>query len=132
MSIEAGDGTRVASASCRLAGTYIEQPTARTRRVYRPRWAIKIGADFRGVSGANGIVDLRNGLCFRRGRVRGSRRRRPPNPQRQRRRPTFPASRDASLPGVLAAARRHVGRFTFQVKAADPDTVPSVAVTFTV
>jgi len=29
-------------------------------------WGIKIGTDFRGMSDANGIVDLGNGLCFRR------------------------------------------------------------------
>jgi DNA invertase Pin-like site-specific DNA recombinase len=31
------------------------------------QWGIKIGTDFRGTSDANGIVDLGNGLCFRRG-----------------------------------------------------------------
>jgi DNA invertase Pin-like site-specific DNA recombinase len=30
------------------------------------QWGIKIGTDFSGNSGANGIVDLGNGLCFRR------------------------------------------------------------------
>ena len=30
------------------------------------QWGIKIGTDFRGMSDANGIVDLGNGLCFRR------------------------------------------------------------------
>jgi DNA invertase Pin-like site-specific DNA recombinase len=30
------------------------------------QWRIKIGTDFRDMSGANGIVDLGNGLCFRR------------------------------------------------------------------
>ena len=30
------------------------------------QWGIKIGTDFRAMSDANGIVDLGNGLCFRR------------------------------------------------------------------
>jgi hypothetical protein len=30
------------------------------------QWGIKIGADFRDMSDAGGIVDLGNGLCFRR------------------------------------------------------------------
>jgi hypothetical protein len=30
------------------------------------QWGIKIGMDFRDMSNANGIVDLGNGLCFRR------------------------------------------------------------------
>jgi hypothetical protein len=30
------------------------------------QWGIKIGTDFRDVSSADGIVDLGNGLCFRR------------------------------------------------------------------
>jgi hypothetical protein len=30
------------------------------------KWVIEIGTDFRGAGDANGIVDLGNGLCFRR------------------------------------------------------------------
>ena len=30
------------------------------------QWGIKIGTDFKDMSGAHGIVDLGNGLCFRR------------------------------------------------------------------
>ncbi len=30
------------------------------------QWGVKVGADFKGTSDANGIVDLGNGLCFRR------------------------------------------------------------------
>jgi hypothetical protein len=30
------------------------------------QWGIKIGTDFRDVNSADGIVDLGNGLCFRR------------------------------------------------------------------
>jgi hypothetical protein len=45
------------------------------------QWGIKIGTDFRDVSDADGIVDLGNGLLLPPGgSVRGSQRRRTPEP----------------------------------------------------